>query len=321
MTETPLISVIVPVYNCEKYLQECIDSILAQTYSNLELIIVNDGSTDGSTTIINMYATADKRVRVLSQANQGPSSARNLALGNMRGRYVTFVDADDYISSEFLEVLYILLQESGSDMAAAAYSRSRHPEFNGHERYFTIEASGYLADVLYKRCSDNSIWGKLYDASLWKGVRFVDMRYEDLEIFPRICLRASTVTVTEAKLYFYRCNESSFINTFTAQRLEALKAVDMIIETLSSCATKSHDKLVRAAQSRKLAASFNIFLITFGRSDCSRAAESAWSNILSLRGSCLSDPDVSLKIKAGILASYTGKGTLAALNGLFRISS
>ena len=109
--ETPLVSIIVPVYQVEAYISECVESLLAQTYTNLEILLVDDGSTDSSGEICDEYAVKDDRVRVVHQRNQGPSVARNSGLDHMKGEYVAFVDSDDVVLPDFIESLYELLEK------------------------------------------------------------------------------------------------------------------------------------------------------------------------------------------------------------------
>lgn len=318
MTHEPLISVIVPVFNAMPYLEDCLDSILAQSYSNLEILIADDGSTDGSVDTAMKYEQIDSRIRVFQLPNRGPSAARNRALDEMTGEYVTFVDADDMISRDCIEILYMLLTETGADMSVSEFTHT--PECLGlsNDRYETINATGYLADVLYQRYSDNSVCAKLYDAKLWDALRFRLMRYEDLEIFPRLCLKARLVTVTSARLYYYRMHEASFVNSFSSKRLDSIKATEMMYEYLVG--TKCHDGIVSAVVSRHLAASFNVFLLTCGRPEYADVNHKAWSNIVDFRFRCLFDSKVILKIKLGILASMAGRRSLGVLNSILKLS-
>ena len=112
-----MISIVVPVYNVEKYLHKCVDSILNQTFQDFELILVNDGSTDGSATICETYAATNEKVRVIHKKNGGLSDARNVGIANAIGEYVTYIDSDDYISKEYLEVLQQLLISNNADIA------------------------------------------------------------------------------------------------------------------------------------------------------------------------------------------------------------
>ncbi|MBE5851377.1 MAG: glycosyltransferase family 2 protein [Lachnospiraceae bacterium] len=115
-----LISVIVPIYNIKEYLGRCIDSILAQTYQNIEVLMIDDGSTDGTSELVNKYVLKDSRIRVFHKANGGSSSARNLALREARGQYFSFIDSDDYIEPDMMEKLYQAIQTSGMPIAQGA---------------------------------------------------------------------------------------------------------------------------------------------------------------------------------------------------------
>ena len=318
MSHEPLISVIVPVCNAEEYLGDCLDSILAQTYCNLEILVVDDGSTDGSSDVMTRYSSCDNRVKVFSQSNLGPSAARNRALDAMTGEYVTFVDADDMISHECIEILYMLLTETCADMSVAGLTHDISHLGLNNERFETIDARGYLADVLYQRCSDNSVSAKLYKASLWKNLRFRSMRYEDLEIYPRICLNASVVTVTYAGLYYYRSHIGSFINSFSSDRLDAVRAMQSVRDYL--CGTDCGKDVVNAAISRQLSASFNVFLLTCGRPEYDSLNHKTWNDIKQLRLQCLLNRRVIPTIKLGILASMAGPRILRFLNAVFNVS-
>ena len=120
-----MISVIVPVYNVEPYLRECIESILGQTYRDFELILVNDGSTDDSGTICDEYAAQDTRIRVLHQKNSGVSVARNVGLDSVQGEYITFVDSDDRVSKDYLAYLNDLIQIECADIACCDFLQNQ----------------------------------------------------------------------------------------------------------------------------------------------------------------------------------------------------
>lgn len=318
MAEYPLISIIVPAYNSENYLAECLESILEQSYRNIEVIVVNDGSVDATGNIIERYAAHDCRLRSFTQNNKGVSAARNLGLDNVHGQYITFVDADDYITVDFLEIMYILLSQTGADIAISSFTH--RPERLGlhAEAFHTFDASGFTADVLFQQTSDTAIWGKLFKASLWKETRFLDMRYEDLEILPRVYMKASLIAYTDAPMYYYRLHDNNFFNTFSPARLDAMKAVSLVEKHICSISTDKH--LHMACRSRRLAASFNIFMLTFNRPGFEHVATAAWKDIRTLRWECLKNRRVINKIKLGILASYTGRHTMILLNNMLRLS-
>jgi len=118
--ETPLISVIVPIYNSEKYLMKCIDSICSQTYTNLEIILVNDGSTDKSITICNQFADKDPRILIKDIPNGGVSNARNTGVQVSKGRYIQFIDSDDYIAETYIKTMYETLQKQDTQLSICA---------------------------------------------------------------------------------------------------------------------------------------------------------------------------------------------------------
>ena len=119
LTKDPLISVIIPIYNVEKYLERCLNSVVKQSYSNLEIILVDDGSTDNSLSICQLYESKDERVRVYTKKNGGLSDARNYGIHNSKGQFVALVDSDDWISEDYVQVLYDLLVKYNADVSVA----------------------------------------------------------------------------------------------------------------------------------------------------------------------------------------------------------
>ncbi|AHM57177.1 putative glycosyltransferase EpsJ [Peptoclostridium acidaminophilum DSM 3953] len=173
-----IISVVVPIFSNEKYLRRCLDSIVNQTYENLEIILVDDGSTDGSGAICDEYESRDKRIKVLHQTNQGVSAARNAGLKECQGEYIGFVDGDDWIEKDMFSFLSGLLEENGADMAACGYylndkedpdlDMERPPEIITQES--AIEKSLELKEF----CFDSSVYNKIYRIDIYKknGIEF-----------------------------------------------------------------------------------------------------------------------------------------------------
>lgn len=307
-----MISVIVPVYNTARFLPECVDSILGQTYGDLELILVDDGSTDSSGGICDKYARTDDRVCVIHKANGGLSSARNAGLDRAGGELVTFVDSDDMVHECYLERLSEMLASSGAQIAIGGFVYA--PVFKKKKISGLSRKTGSLnaiEDTLYQRHLNNSAWGKLYRTELFDGLRFREgIWYEDLDMFYRVYERASTVSVTEDRLYFYRDHAGSFINRFTPWRLDVLSVVDR----LEAYMEKHHRELLPAARDRKLSANFNMFLLCMQSGEYERASE-CWAVIRNYRHGSLIDCKVRMKNKAGIIASFFGKRFLMFLSG------
>lgn len=216
----PLISVIVPVYNVEKYLARCLDSIVEQTYQNLEIILVNDGSTDSSGEICHQYAERDSRVRLFHQENQGQSAARNVGLDNMTGEYIIFVDSDDYISTRFVEILLNAQQKSQAPIVSSNYFRVSEENDEAEFQAATLDNQ-----IPYKLLSRDDVFcvsggkkaklqevivSKLYKKTIFENLRFpIGKIYEDAFLFPKIFWRADTVLHLDSGLYAYRMSPNS----------------------------------------------------------------------------------------------------------------
>lgn len=216
----PLISVIVPVYNVEKYLARCLDSIVEQTYQNLEIILVNDGSTDGSGEICRQYAERDSRIRLFHQENRGQSAARNVGLDNMTGEYIVFVDSDDYISKSFVEILFNAQQESKVSIVVCNYF-----EVSEENDEADFRAAALDNQIPYKLLSKDDVFcvsgrkkvklqevivSKLYKKTIFEDMRFpVGKIYEDAFLFPEIFWRADTILYLDSGLYAYRMSPNS----------------------------------------------------------------------------------------------------------------
>lgn len=209
-----MVSVIVPIYNVEKYLERCLDSIVNQTYRNLEIILVNDGSTDRSGEICRRYMQSDSRIRLLDQKNLGLSAARNAGLDHMRGEYVTFVDSDDYISLSFVKVLLDALLEYKVSLAICDYDKPLESTedvgtvYSG--RRFSLQRmsrDGVYSVMLGQKCREmqfSSAWGKIYHKSIFSDLRFdVGKIFEDTAIAYKIYSLVQEVCVIDLKLYHY----------------------------------------------------------------------------------------------------------------------
>ena len=205
-----MISVIVPVYNVERYLRRCVDSILAQTCRDLEIILVDDGSTDGCPSICDGYAAADSRVKVIHKANGGLSDARNAGLEIASGEWVGFVDSDDFIMPEMYETLLRACVEHGVSIAMCG--RRLVDEADTTLRYeycfsepVMLSAEEALRSLLMtEEACDSAAWDKLYRRDLFEGVRYpVGVHYEDQAVTPRLLCRAGEMMHVGRPLYVY----------------------------------------------------------------------------------------------------------------------
>ena len=254
--ENQLISVIVPIYNVENYLRQCLDSILEQTFHNLEIILVNDGSTDGSGQICQEYLKKDSRITYFEKENGGLSDARNYGIERAQGEYLTFIDSDDWVDSVYLEVLYTTLLEEGADITVSTYK-----QFNIKDNcfYFHIFQRGYdkktftgqeLIDNLQVLSSFDHSYvsssNKLVKSRQLKTIRYNEKTTlgEDMEFWYKLYLISDKIVYVNKDNYIYRTSSDeykhfelekirsdiqqrlNFIAFLTARKLEVSSYVD-----------------------------------------------------------------------------------------------
>lgn len=209
----PKISIIVPVYKAEPYLHRCIDSILAQTFTDWELLLVDDGSTDRSGEICDEYAKKDKRIRVFHKENGGVSSARNLGLEKIQGEYVTFVDADDWIDADALNVCMTEIEVNDLDVLQFSFTRDEH--LLGSLSSDSTEVCS-LPDYLEKRMLLVSVWSSIIRSSIVQKhkIRFdCQMKLAEDQLFLFMCMEYATKLMRiPNRLYYYYDNPQSATN-------------------------------------------------------------------------------------------------------------
>lgn len=258
-----MISVIVPAYNDGEYISECLDSILSQEGVTVEIIAVDDGSTDDTRNIIDDYASRNSCIKVYSIDHKGPSAARNLALEHCAGDWITMVDGDDLLLPGALKrMLDTALANPAVDMVMGRfceiYDKAPIPTYKSFTKFFYGDQTAEI--MMYKNryvdIVNSSACGKLYRSKLWRCERFkTGMLYEDLEVMPRISFSVKQVVIIGDCVYGYRRNPSGIIHTFDRSHTDMLEA------TAGLCKFFAHEpKLLRAAQSRHFSALFNMLL-------------------------------------------------------------
>lgn len=239
-----LISVIVPIYNVEKYLEKCILSIINQTYENIEILLVNDGSPDNSLMICEKYSKLDSRINVINKKNGGLSDARNAGMRQAKGQYFLLVDSDDFIHPQMVELLYKSIQESNADIAVCNYSivqegtEVSYTSYNADKlTYELLNRDEAILEQFNEKCTEFTVaWNKLYHRDVFKDVEYpVGKIHEDDYTTYKLIYNSSKVAYIENELYFYlqRTNsimgESFSINRFN--RVIAKKQrLDFLIE-------------------------------------------------------------------------------------------
>ena len=233
----PLISVIVPVYNVEKYLDRCVQSIVEQTYSNLEIILVDDGSPDNCGAMCDAWAEKDSRIKVIHQKNGGLSAARNAGVAAATGEYLAFMDSDDYIRADMYQLLYDRLFADGSDMAACGVEMVFE---DGSTKSLTRTGSCVLTNeeameqIITENWLKQPVWYKLYKTELVRDLLFpVGKYHEDVFWSYQAVARARCVSVFDTPCYFYTQRSGSIMGqSYSIKRMDGLEAKQQRLEYL-----------------------------------------------------------------------------------------
>ena len=218
-----MISVIVPVYKVEQYLRRCVDSILAQTYTDFELLLVDDGSPDQCPAICDEYGRQDRRIRVFHKPNGGLSDARNYGLERMKGDYVTFIDSDDYVGPDYLKIMLEIIEENHVKVCDIGHADTYD---KGLSFVSSEDTRGLVPnnDILRTLCQNKTVfftaWGKLFHKDLFSKVIFpVGYLYEDNLVIPYILCECETIAYSTSKQYYYFQRADGIVATFSENKL------------------------------------------------------------------------------------------------------
>lgn len=312
-----LVSIIVPVYKVENYLDLCLKSIERQSYDNLEIILVDDGSPDCCGNICDNYAEQDKRVRVIHKENGGLSSARNAGMKVMSGKYVTFIDSDDYVSPKYVEHLVAAIQKDDSDLAVSWFKEvgedeKTRAEITGRNivSYQRLNQKEAFRRLLYQDGIEMSAWGKLYKTNLINGLEYPEGElYEDIPVTTGYLFRCKSISVIGNVDYFYLQRNSSIqYQKFNKRKMAGIYH----IEEMARQVLHRYPDLQSAAYCRELSCACNLlFQIAPGTSlDCQ---EYLWAVVQRTRGKVLCDSKARKKARLAAFISYLGKNTLSKI--------
>ena len=224
-----MISVIVPIYNVEKYLARCVDSIVNQTYKNLEIILVDDGSPDRCPQMCDDYAEKDSRIKVVHKKNGGLSDARNEGMAVATGEYISFIDSDDYVSDDFFECLLDVMNKENSDIAECSvvkfYEDNRFDEFSDDLSVKTYDTQDAMSALIAENPFHQHVWNKLYKTELVKDIPYAVGKLNEDEFWTyRVFGRANKVARINKTMYYYFQRSSSIMGVgYNIRRLDALE--------------------------------------------------------------------------------------------------
>ncbi|WP_251197564.1 glycosyltransferase family 2 protein [Anaerotardibacter muris] len=307
----PLISVIVPVYNVENYLGDCLDSLLKQTYSNYEVIVVDDGSTDNSGHICDHYAKEHVPIKVLHKKNGGLSDARNAGLIESGGSYIAFVDGDDYVSPVFLEMLYKAIEVTGAEISAVVGGTSftdgnEVPLCSSMEDFSTktLEKEEYLEGMLYQVYTTGAPW-RMYRRDLLGTNPFpVGTYYEDLASTYKFVFAATRIALLERiDLYAYRLRSTSIIREQYSE-IKLKSAINVSRQLADDLSTQSQ-AIATAAASR----CFSVNRLVYAQvpRDNKADKELLWNEMKKYRKTVLFDAKARLRERIAVVVTYFGE--------------
>ncbi len=258
----PLISIIIPIYNLEKYIERCLKSIQSQSLDDFEVIVVDDGSTDESLNICKQYAQKDSRIVIISQHNGGASKARNSGIAVARGQYIAFIDGDDYIEKDFLEKLYNAIRNSNYRMSMCGFDcvdecgnsvRSPFPQNYIPDSISGYDAAAYIGNTM----PFGVVWNKLYDATIFKKIRFQEGKtFEDELILHHLYGECDSIACVKETLYHYvQRAGSKMTESYSPSKMDI---IDAYMDRLLFFVDHSYEQSVIDRDRKKLMEFFRI---------------------------------------------------------------
>jgi glycosyltransferase involved in cell wall biosynthesis len=307
----PEVSVIIPVYNTEQFLGDCLDSVLAQTFTDFEIIAVDDGSTDKSAAIVEQFAAKDNRIVIIHQENKGLSEARNTGIKAACGNWITFVDSDDMLAPRFLQKLLDAAKQNNASIACSDKQLFWKDSEIANGETATAQAIALspekaLERALYqKEGPDYSAWSKLYDAQIWQSRRFTPgIYFEDMDCIPQVLLEAKKVAFVPEPLYLNRRHNTSILATaYNRKKAELLD----IAERICTLVEGKGSELKQAAHSNLFSASCSILMRTPDTDEFKDFRTRAWMHIKEYRQETLFNTSSRTRNKAAALISFGGK--------------
>ena len=308
-----LISVIIPIYNVEEYLERCINSVINQTYKNIEIILVDDGSSDRCGMICDKYAEKENRIKVLHKKNGGLSDARNSGIEVANGEYITFIDSDDYVSCDYVEYLYYILKKYNTRISCCGHYICFHEKNISkssliEKKISKIEA---LKDILYDKEIDICSWGKLYDSKLFENIKFPKGKlFEDTATTYLLFDLCDNISIGNKCKYHYVMRD----NSITSQIFN-LKKMDLIEMTNQMCyyIVTKYPMLKAACNRRKIWAYMSTYvkIIYTKRKEFYKEKEYIKDYIKKNRKNVLKDKEISkrdiISLKIFALGDYVFK--------------
>lgn len=309
-----LITIIIPIYKVEKYLHKCIDSVIEQTYTNLEIILVDDGSPDNCPKICDEYAKKDKRIKVIHKKNGGLSDARNVAIKIANGEFIFLLDSDDTITNDAIEYMYNLAKKENAEIVSGQYNKV----YEGINDEIIIDNDNYikiyntkeaLESMLYDSYITNMGCNKLYKKDLFNNIEFpIGKLYEDLGTTYKLISKSNKIVVTSKKTYNYLINRNGSImnKKFEPNRMQALTFTEEILDFIQ----KKYKDIENAAKARLYSECIAIFVQIPNNKDFIAENKKIKYYLKKYRKDILFDKKISKKQKIMCIVAIFGKKPL-----------
>lgn len=299
---TPMISVILPVYNIQEYLPKCMDSLFCQTYTNLELVLVDDGSTDQSGMLCDHYAETDKRIKVIHKTNGGLSDARNAGIERAQGEFITCIDPDDYVDKDYISYLFGLVKKYNTKMSIAQHrvhydnGTIKDMGSSGDE---ALKPEKCLERLLYHDVIDTSAWGKLYHKSLFAGVKYPKGKlFEDIGTTYKLIMQCDKIAVGYEAKYNYVFHNNSIVNgVFNSKKLDLMEMTDEMGENV----LKKYSNLKEAVLRRRVYSRISTLNQMLNAKGYEKERGSIIEFIKKYRGDILKNPKAPFRDKGALL--------------------
>lgn len=239
MDGKPLISIVIPLYNTSLYMDKCLDTVINQSYRNVEIILIDDGSTDNTGKKCDDWAKKDERIKVVHRKNGGLSEARNTGIENAKGEYITFIDSDDYVSTDMVDYLYNLIVKYDTLMSLCTHTvmlSSGKSIINGKGGDEILSDKAVLFKMLYHDTIDTSAWGKLYHISLLNNIRYPKGKlFEDIGTTYKFFIASKTIACGYKDQYYYMVRDNSIVTSnFSPQKMDLLEMTDNMAKEVES---------------------------------------------------------------------------------------
>lgn len=313
-----LVTIIIPIYKVEKYLPKCIDSVIEQTYKNLEIILVDDGSPDNCPKICDEYAKKDNRIKVIHKENGGLSDARNVAIKEANGEFIFLLDSDDTITNDAIEYMYNLAKKENAEMVSAQYNSvyegiNNNLEPNSDNNYLKIyNAKEALEAMLYDSYISNMGCNKLYKKYLFNDIEFpIGKLYEDLGTTYKLISKCNKIVITSKRTYNYLLNRNGSImnKKFGPNRMQALIFIEEILDFIQ----KNYKDIENAAKARLYSECIAIFVQIPNNKEYVNENNKVKYYLKKYRKDILFDKKINKKQKIMCIVAILGKGPLRIL--------